>query len=57
MEGAAVFYVCSMEHIPFLQLRAISNRVELRNRRAWKMDLALANLSDAVRGFIDKVKH
>src|SRR5690349_3079915 len=57
MEGAAFFYVCSMEHIPFLQLRAISNRVELRNRKAWKMDLALANLSDAVCSFIDKIKH
>jgi futalosine hydrolase len=57
MEGAAFFYVCAMEHIPFLQLRAISNRVELRNRKAWKMDLALTNLSDALRGFIDKIKH
>ena len=45
MEGAAFFYVCSMEHIPFIQLRAISNRVELRNRKAWKMDLALANVA------------
>jgi len=57
MEGAAFFYVCSMEHIPFIQLRAISNRVELRNRNAWKMDLALANLTEAIRGFIDKIKH
>ena len=56
MEGAAVFYVCAMERIPFLQLRAISNRVEARNRNAWKMELALGNLSDAVRGFLDQVK-
>ena len=44
MEGAAFFYVCAMERIPFLQLRAISNRVELRNRGAWKMERALENL-------------
>jgi futalosine hydrolase len=55
MEGAAFFYVCSMERVPFLQLRAISNRVELRNRGAWKMDLALGNLSSTVRSFLDEV--
>lgn len=55
MEGAAFFYVCAMERVPFLQLRAISNRVELRNRRAWKMDLALGNLASTVRSFLDEV--
>jgi futalosine hydrolase len=55
MEGAAFFYVCSMEHTPFLQLRAISNRVELRNRKAWKIDLALGNLAETVRTFLDQV--
>ena len=55
MEGAAFFYVCAMERIAFLQLRAISNRVELRNRGAWKIDLALGNLAETVRTFLDKV--
>lgn len=53
MEGAAFFYVCAMERIPFLQLRAISNRVEHRNRNAWKIDLALENLTGTAKSFID----
>ncbi len=55
MEGAAFFYVCAMEHIPFLQLRAISNRVELRDRSAWKIEPALENLSGAMRTLLDKM--
>jgi futalosine hydrolase len=48
MEGAAVFYVCQMEKTPFLQLRAISNRVEKRNRNAWNIPLPLENLRRVV---------
>ena len=44
MEGAAFFYVCSSEKIPFMALRAISNRVEPRNRETWNIRLALDNL-------------
>ena len=55
MEGAAFFYVCAMERVPFIQLRAISNRVELRNRNAWKIDLALDNLSGVMRSFFDQM--
>ena len=46
MEGAAFFYVCSREKIPFLAVRAISNRVEPRNRDKWNIPLALENLSE-----------
>jgi futalosine hydrolase len=46
MEGAAFFYVCSREEIPFLALRAVSNRVEPRNRDKWNIPLALENLSE-----------
>jgi futalosine hydrolase len=46
MEGATFFYICCLERIPFLALRAISNRVELRNRRNWNILLALNNLSE-----------
>jgi len=46
MEGAAVAYVCSMENIPWVQLRAISNKVEKRNKDAWDIPLALKNLSN-----------
>lgn len=56
MEGAAVFYVCMMEKIPVIQLRAVSNRVERRNREAWNVELALKNLSDVVSQFIASVQ-
>jgi futalosine hydrolase len=45
MEGATFFYICSMEDIPFLAMRAVSNMVERRNRNNWNIDLALDNLS------------
>ena len=46
MEGAAFFYVCSRENIPFLAIRAVSNIVEPRNRAKWNIPLAIKNLSE-----------
>ncbi len=45
MEGATFFYICIRENIPFLALRAISNKVGKRNRGNWNITLALDNLS------------
>jgi len=45
MEGASFFYICSRENIPFLALRAVSNRVEPRNKEKWNIPLALNSLS------------
>ena len=45
MEGATFFYICAREKIPFLSLRAISNKVEPGNRDAWDIQLALGNLA------------
>lgn len=45
MEGAAFFYACLMEKIPFIEIRAISNRVEARSRANWKMGLAIEELN------------
>jgi len=45
MEGATFFYICARERIPFFAVRAISNRVELRNRNSWDIELAIDNLS------------
>ncbi len=45
MEGATFFYICSRESVPFLALRAISNKVEKRNKDNWNITLALDNLS------------
>jgi futalosine hydrolase len=52
MEGAAFFYVCLMEKIPCLQLRAISNKIEKRNKNAWNIPLAMQNLARVVKNLI-----
>jgi futalosine hydrolase len=41
MEGAAFFQACILEGIPFRALRGISNRVEPRNRAAWRVREAM----------------
>ena len=56
MEGATFFYICSREKIPFLALRAISNRVEKRNKNNWNIELALANLSEKLNDVILTLK-
>jgi futalosine hydrolase len=45
MEGAAFFYVCREMNVPCLQIRAVSNYVEKRNRDNWKIGLAIKNLN------------
>lgn len=55
MEGAAVYYVAESEGIKAVQLRSVSNYVENRDRSAWKMDEALANLAHATVKFIENV--
>ncbi len=54
MEGAAVFFVSEAENIPCLQIRAISNYVEKRNRQAWEIPLAIKNLNMWLQEFILK---
>jgi len=49
MEGAAFFYVCSLEKVPFLELRSVSNEVGERDRSKWNIPLALDSLRDAVK--------
>jgi futalosine hydrolase len=45
MEGATFFYICAREKIPFLSVRAISNKVEPGSRDSWNIKLALENLA------------
>lgn len=52
MEGAAVFYVCLFEKIPFLEIRAISNYVELRDTDKWDIPSTLENLTDELFRFL-----
>jgi len=48
MEGAAVFKVCNEFAVPCIQIRAISNNVEMRNKANWNMPLAIHNLNNQV---------
>ena len=45
MENAAFFYVCKMMQMPFASFRAISNRVEPRNRESWRIAEAIENVN------------
>jgi len=45
MEGAALHYVCLMEHIPFLQIRGLSNYIGERNKKKWNMQDSIMNLN------------
>jgi futalosine hydrolase len=51
MEGAAFFYACNQTKTPCLQIRAISNYVERRDKEKWNIGLAVKNLN----GFLGDV--
>jgi futalosine hydrolase len=55
MEGAAFAYACTLAAVPYAQVRAVSNVVERRNRRAWQMDRAIGALNDAALRILDRV--
>ena len=57
MEGAAFFQVCKLYRRKFLEIRAISNYVEPRNRDAWEIELALKNLSEVVISIIEGLEN
>jgi futalosine hydrolase len=56
MEGAAFFQGCMMSGIRFLQLRGISNRVEPRNRSAWKIPEAAAAVQQFCLEYLQSLK-
>jgi futalosine hydrolase len=45
MEGGAFFYCCLKEGVPFIEIRAVSNLVEPRNKENWNIPLAVTNLN------------
>lgn len=53
MEGAALHYVCLREAVPFLQLRAISNRVGERNKKNWMIRAAIEKLNNSLLAIIE----
>jgi futalosine hydrolase len=55
MEGAAFFYVCMNEKIPCLQIRAVSNFIEKRNKNAWDIPLALKHLGSEMEKILNEL--
>ena len=56
MEGAAFFYACRKAGVPFIQIRAVSNYVEKRNRDAWQIGLAVKNLNTFALELLERFK-
>jgi futalosine hydrolase len=52
MEGAAFFYACREMNVPCMQIRAVSNYIEKRNRDNWNIGLAIKNLNTFAMEFL-----
>ncbi|MEN0053026.1 MAG: futalosine hydrolase [Mucilaginibacter sp.] len=57
MEGAAFFYACRQFNLPCLQIRAVSNYVEKRNRDNWDIQLAIKNLNNFAIELINRISN
>ncbi len=53
MEGAAAAHICALYGVAFLELRAISNRVEDRNRDAWDIPRSVQRVQTAARKLVE----
>jgi len=56
MEGAAFFRACKDFNGKFIQLRAVSNYVEKRDKSKWNIPLAIENVNEFVIKLIDQFK-
>ncbi len=56
MEGAAAAHICTLYAVPFLELRAISNRVEDRNKDAWDIPRSVQRVQIAARKFVEALE-
>ncbi|MGB4776347.1 MAG: futalosine hydrolase [Daejeonella sp.] len=55
MEGAAFFYACNQTSTPCIQIRAISNHIERRDREKWNIGLAIKNLNMFAQHFLENI--
>ncbi len=53
MEGAAFALTCLTAEVPYLQIRAISNYVESRNRANWQIERAIENLCNVLQQIME----
>ena len=56
MEGAALHYVCTLQQIPFVQIRGISNLVGERDKSKWKIPESLHAATNACINPINKIQ-
>lgn len=56
MNGAAFFYACLAEKVPFLQIRSISHFVEIRKIENWNIPSALKNLTSSLMSTLEELK-
>jgi len=57
MEGAAFIHAANAFNWRGIQLRAISNKVERRNKNNWQMPLAIKNLNEVLIELIKNLAH
>jgi len=55
MEGIALHYVAEQFHIPYLQIRAISNFVGERNKQNWVIQSAIEQLNQHLVAYVHKI--
>lgn len=55
MEGAAVYYVCLQEKVPFFEIRTVSNAVGERDKSKWNIPLALQKLTGICKDILSAV--
>jgi len=56
MEGGSLHYVCLQTGVPFLQLRAVSNAVGVRDKTKWNIPLAIARLNEELIVLLEKLE-
>jgi futalosine hydrolase len=56
MTGAAFFYVCLREKVPFLQIRSISHFVEIRRIESWNIPAAVESLTTTILNILNELK-
>jgi futalosine hydrolase len=55
MEGAAFLYSCLLSDVTNVQIRAVSNFVEERDRSRWNLDLSLKNLNKVLEDIFGEI--
>lgn len=56
MEGAALHYVCNTLHLPFIQIRAVSNYIGERDKAKWNFKDSIGNLNQTLLAYVDALQ-